>query len=162
MFISTSQIEPGLFHFLLLFCDAFDFQYQSLAVLCSYLRKVTESQKSFTKNIDEKLTQVHWKEQKASLFLLELSVFCETHWFCCDLYFFLFFLFFTQMQEALFLHSYGEGLCMTEFTSCAWCCRMDCDLVGHGTNSCCQPQYLLQSGRLTAGSGGWCRILASY
>lgn len=88
MFVSTPQIEPGLFHFLLLFRDAVDFQYQSLAELCSYLRKVTESQKSFTKNIDEKLSQVHWKEQKASLFLLELSVFCETHWFCCDLYFF--------------------------------------------------------------------------
>lgn len=111
MFISTSQIEPGLFHFLLLFCDAFDFQYQSLAVLCSYLRKVTESQKSFTKNIDEKLTQVHWKEQKASLFLLELSVFCETHWFCCDLYFFfIFFIFYPDARGFVFAFIWGRTL----------------------------------------------------
>lgn len=53
MFRSAPQTGPGLFPFIVLYNDAFNFQYQRLVVLCSCLRKVTESQRSFTKNIDE-------------------------------------------------------------------------------------------------------------
>jgi len=59
MFRPASQTGPNLFPFIVLCDDAFNFQYQRLVVLCSCLRKVTESQRSFTKNTDEQLTQIH-------------------------------------------------------------------------------------------------------
>lgn len=101
---STSQMAPGSLPFILLCSDAFDFQYQSLAVLCSCLRKVTESQKSFTKNIDEKLTQIRWRELNPSLFLLELSVFCETHWFAVT------FIFYPDIIGFVFAFTWGRIL----------------------------------------------------
>lgn len=60
--LSNVQIHlpgPSPFPFVVLCNTAFNFQYQRLATLCCCLRKVTESQRSFTKNIDEKLTQFH-------------------------------------------------------------------------------------------------------
>lgn len=95
-------MAPGSLPFILLFCDAFDFQYQSLTVLCSCLRKVTESQRSFTKNIDEKLTQIRWRELNPSLFLLELSVFCETHWFAVT------FIFYPDVRGFVFAFTWGR------------------------------------------------------
>lgn len=60
--LSNIQIHlpgPSPFPFVVLCNNSFNFQYQKLAALCCCLRKVTESQRSFTKNIDEKLTQIH-------------------------------------------------------------------------------------------------------
>lgn len=111
IFRSTSQMAPGSLPFILLCCDAFDFQYQSLTVLCSCLRKVTESQRSFTKNIDEKLTQIRWRELNPS-FSFRIICFLWNSLVCCDLYLL------PRRKRLCFCIHVGKDF-NTEFTSCA-------------------------------------------
>lgn len=57
-----------------------------------------------------------------SFFLLELSVFCETRWFCCDLYLLL------SCKRLCFGRRRGKDF-STEFAPCVWCWRMDWDFL---------------------------------